>query len=111
VITGICKGVSNEPNNQSKPRYYKPPIHVTISKNTSYILNKLLRKTIRPKREEMTGSSRNCIMRNLHSSSCKITMVKITMMMMMMIMRWVGHVACRGMHIGFWWESQKERDH
>jgi hypothetical protein len=27
---------------------------------------------------------------------------------------WTGHVACmgiRGMHIGFGWESQKERDH
>jgi hypothetical protein len=28
--------------------------------------------------------------------------------------RWVGHVArigTRRMHIGFWWESQKERYH
>jgi hypothetical protein len=28
-------------------------------------------------------------------------------------MRWAGHVACRGrggMHTGFLWESQKERD-
>jgi hypothetical protein len=29
-------------------------------------------------------------------------------------MIWAGHVACmgiRGMHIGFWWEIQKEEDH
>jgi hypothetical protein len=29
-------------------------------------------------------------------------------------MRWAGHVARmgrRGMHIGYWWVSQKEKDH
>jgi hypothetical protein len=29
-------------------------------------------------------------------------------------MRWAGHVARvirRGMHIEYWWENQKERDH
>jgi hypothetical protein len=29
-------------------------------------------------------------------------------------MRWAGHIARmerRGMYMGYWWESQKERDH
>jgi hypothetical protein len=26
-------------------------------------------------------------------------------------MRWAGHVARMGMHIGYWWGSQKVRDH
>jgi hypothetical protein len=31
-----------------------------------------------------------------------------------MRMRWAGHIARlgrKGMHIGFWWENQKEGDH
>jgi hypothetical protein len=45
---------------------------------------------------------------NLYSSPSIIRMIKS------MRMRWAGHVARtgrRGMHIGCWWVSQKERDH
>jgi hypothetical protein len=44
---------------------------------------------------------------NLYSSPSIIRMMKSRRM------RWAGHVARmerKGMHIGYWWESQKERD-
>jgi hypothetical protein len=44
----------------------------------------------------------------LYSSPSIIRMTKSR------IMRWAGHAARmgrRGMHVGYWWECQMERDH
>jgi hypothetical protein len=62
-------------------------------------------------RDEMTGDWRklhNEELHNFYSSPNIIRMINSRRM------RWAGHVARwgrRGMHIGYWLESQKERDH
>jgi hypothetical protein len=73
--------------------------------------NRVLRRTFGPKRDEVTGGWRKLVNEELHNfyySPSIIRMIKSRRM------RWVGHVARigrRGMHMGYWWESQKERDH
>jgi hypothetical protein len=71
----------------------------------------VLRGLFGPKRDEVTGDRtklHNGELHNLYSSPNIIRMNKSRRM------RWSGHVprmGRRGMHIGYWWESQKERDH
>jgi hypothetical protein len=70
-----------------------------------------LRRIFEPKRDEATGDWRklhNEKLCNLYISPNIITMMKSRRM------RWQGNLArigSRGMHIGYWWETQKERDH
>jgi hypothetical protein len=71
----------------------------------------MLKRIFGPKRDEVIGDSRklhNAELHNLYSSPNIISMIKSRRM------RWAGHVARmgeRGMHRGYWWERQKERDH
>jgi hypothetical protein len=73
--------------------------------------NRVLRRIFGPKKDEVTGGWRklyNEKLHNLYSSPSIIRMIKSNRM------RWAGYVARmgrRGMHIGYWWECQKERDH
>jgi hypothetical protein len=70
--------------------------------------NRVLRRIFGPKRDEVTGGWRelhNEELHNLYSSPSIIRIIKSRRM------RWAGHVARMGggVHIGYWWESQKER--
>jgi hypothetical protein len=73
--------------------------------------NRVLRIFV-PKRDEVTGGWRklhNEELHSLYSSPSIISMIKSRRM------RLAGHVARMeyiiGMYIGYWWESQKGRDH
>jgi hypothetical protein len=73
--------------------------------------NRVLRRIFGQNRDEVTGGWRelhNEELHNLYSSSSIIKMIKSRRM------RCTGHVARMGrtgMHIGYRWKIQKERDH
>jgi hypothetical protein len=73
--------------------------------------NKVLKRILGPKRDEVTGEWRklhNEELTNLYSSPNIIRVIKSRRM------RWVGHVALMGrveVHTGFWWGNLRERGH
>jgi hypothetical protein len=73
--------------------------------------NRVLMRIFGRKRDEVIGGWRkqhNEELHNLYSSANIIRMIKSRRI------RWAEHVARMGrkeMYIGFWWKSQKKRDH
>jgi hypothetical protein len=71
--------------------------------------NRVLRRIFGSKRDEVTGKWRQLHkeeLRKLCSLPSKIRIIKSKRM------RWAGHIARmerRRMHVGFWWENQKEK--
>jgi hypothetical protein len=69
------------------------------------------RKIFIPKRDEVTEGWKKLHNEELHNSYASRNIIR---MIKSRRMRWAGHVArmgSRGMHIGYCWESRKERDH
>jgi hypothetical protein len=73
--------------------------------------NRVLRRILGPKKDEVTREWRklhNEELHDLYSSPSKIRKINSRMK------RWAGHVARmerRGTRIDYWWKSQRERDH
>jgi hypothetical protein len=73
--------------------------------------NRVLRRIFGPKRDEVRAGWRKLHNKELHSLNSSTSVI---IMIESMRMRWAGYVARMGrrrMHIEYWWESQKDRDH
>jgi hypothetical protein len=96
VVSYGCETLSLKSREELRLKVYKKRVPKTI---------------FEPTRDEMVGGWIQLLdeeLHNLYSSPNKIRMIKPRRM------RWSGHkvrMEGRGMHMRFWWESQKERHH
>jgi hypothetical protein len=67
----------------------------------------VLRRIFGTKKDELIGGWRKLHNEELHNLCCSPSIIRIIKSRRM---RWAARMGRRGMHIGFWWETQKERD-
>jgi hypothetical protein len=73
---------------------------------------RVLRRMFGPKRDEMVGDWRKLHNEELHNFYFSPNITRMIKLRRMICGQGMYHVwGRRGMHLGFWWESQKERDH
>jgi hypothetical protein len=73
--------------------------------------NRVLRRIFGPKRDEVTSEWRKLYNKELHDLYSSPSIIRIIKSRRM---RWARHAARMGsrrMLMGYWWESQRERDH
>jgi hypothetical protein len=73
--------------------------------------NRVLRRVFGPKRVDVIGGWKELHNEELHNLYCSPSIIRIIESRRM---RWASMYyewGRRGMHIRFWWESRKERDH
>jgi hypothetical protein len=73
--------------------------------------NRMLRRIFGPKRDEMIGGWGKLRNEEIHNLYCSPI---INRTINSRTMRWAAHVVRKGrggMHTGFWWKCQKERDY
>ena len=64
-----------------------------------------------PKRDEVTGGWRKIHSEELHNWYSSPSIIRIIKLRRKRRAGNVAQMERRGMHVGYWWKSQKERDH
>jgi hypothetical protein len=73
--------------------------------------NRLLRGIFRPKKDEVTGGWRKLHNEDLHKFYSLLSKIRMLKSRRMRWAEYIAHMGRRGMHVGFWWKRQKEREH
>jgi hypothetical protein len=73
--------------------------------------NRMLKRIYGSKRGKVTGGWRNVHNEQFHILYSSPNIIRMIKSVRIRLAWRVARMRGRGMHIGYWWESQKERDH